>query len=182
MDVKEICQAVIDAEVLQQKINPPPMAPGTAHTDTWTRVNGREALETWCRSPDLIRIKPKLKPVDLSVLIESGIDCEFSSHEFRDPSIGKLSGVAITHYQRYRSNGPVSGYDHCRPRMNHIHAWQGGECPVPEGLIIGIYSTFGGIRAEQQVVVGQNSIDWHSVVAFEVLGLADGYCWPWDAS
>ena len=70
--------------------------------------------------PDMWRIKPKLKPVDMSVLIASGIDCEFTSRSDKSHwDIGKLKGIDSFYYPTWDA-----AHMYCRPRMNHIHAWQ----------------------------------------------------------
>jgi len=79
--------------------------------------------------------KPELKPVDLSVLAKSGIDCEFFDVDgfCGFEPIGLLG--KITNPVGYKSS-KGSYWPCCRPRMNHWHNWQGGECPLPEGLEI----------------------------------------------
>tara|TARA_R110000822_G_scaffold181346_1_gene321102 strand:- start:1075 stop:1326 length:252 start_codon:yes stop_codon:yes gene_type:complete len=81
--------------------------------------------------------------------------------------------------------------------MDHIHAWRGGECPLPEGFEVLVVR-----RDESQSgVMNVESVNWNHVdrrprhicegmsvsnsggadiMAFEVLGLADGYVMPWE--
>ena len=136
---------------------------------------------------DRWRRKPKLIPVDLSVLIESGIDCEFSNEtpEFRY-SIGKLSAInRVDEYLMSDNSGGLKPFDKCRPRLNHIHAWQGGKCPLPKGLKIHIYYREKGNTLIHDYKV-ENRWEWRlsdkdsDIIHFEILGLADGYCWPWE--
>ena len=75
------------------------------------------------------RRKQQLKPVDLSVLIDSGIDCVGGGG-----TIGKLTAIHGHSDGNvcYEFDG-VLNTDQCRPRMSHWHNWQGRECPLPEG-------------------------------------------------
>jgi hypothetical protein len=129
------------------------------------------------------RIKPKKKVIDLSVLIDSGIDCEFKD------SGGKKWRISKAYKGIYQESlyGTKEGdfFEQCKPRMNHIHAWQGGECPLPEGFIVlaifrnadnkeGLASDFGDLW---YLNAARNDKD---IIAFEVLGVADGYVMPWE--
>ena len=83
------------------------------------------------------RIKPAKKVIDLSVLVKSGIDCEF-----RDDI---------------------------------------GECPLPEGFEVKVW-----LRGDTLPKICV-FLDWvlqkHSskdIIAFEVIGIADGYVMPWE--
>ena len=130
------------------------------------------------------RNKPAKKVIDLSVLIESQIDCEFSDDFSSHITIGPL--LLIGNYCEYpyitdRSSDRVHGK--CRPRMNHIHAWQGGECPLPEGfMVMPHYRKPLKIRVNVMAADlqwGNWGVD-HDIIAFEVLRVADGYVMPWE--
>lgn len=131
--------------------------------------------------PDMWRIKPKLKPVDMSVLIASGIDCEFTSRSDKSHwYIGKLRSIDSFYYPTW--NAP---HIYCHPRMNHIHAWQGGECPLPEGFRVRAFLRKKGAGIDgKEVSLGK--LEWNhedcrgDIIGFEVLGLDEGYCWPWE--
>ena len=123
------------------------------------------------------RIKPTKKVIDLSVLIDSQIDCEFKD------SCDKKWHVSKADKGLYQESiyGTKSGdyFEQCRPRMNHIHAWQGGECPLPEGFKVKVWFRSGGdtiVTTPSRLYWGSNS----ETMAFEVLGLADGYVMPWE--
>jgi hypothetical protein len=128
--------------------------------------------------------KPMLKPVDLSVLIVSGIDCEFSTNINFTPGtimVNKLESFSPeTRYVHSGWNAP-----YCRPRMTpFIHASPNGfdSCPLPEGLKIKIYFRDG--KASTVYILRDHRTfrfdSDHDIIAFEVLGLADGFCWPWE--
>ena len=125
------------------------------------------------------RIKPTKKVIDLSVLIESGIDCEFSLDN-RFWYVDKLSQILREGY----SGKVYAEWKYCRPRMNHIHAWQGGECPLPEGFKVKVWYRDGstgdaGDADKLKLRWSCESVN-SDIIAFEVLGLADGYVMPWE--
>lgn len=132
------------------------------------------------------RIEQTKKVVDLSVLIAPegacGIDCEFWDTGTEEIiHIGKLIAASNV----YEMVGCV--FQNCRPRMNHIHAWQGGECPLPFNTMVRIhYRDY--VRANESYVKRAGDCYWEhrkephglDIIAFEVIGLADGYCYPWE--
>ena len=120
-----------------------------------------------------------LKVVDLSVLIESGIDCEFGPCEVID----KLEKI---HFRDdgypYKGTKDAGFFDMCQPRKNHLHAWKGASgCPLPEGVKAVAYTRGNG----SYHMKGQSSLvaKWKhqglgcDIIAFEVTGLIDGYTW-----
>jgi hypothetical protein len=143
----------------------------------WTSSWGSPCLESvrqdW-------RIKPAKKVIDLSVLIDSQIDCEFKNHISERTNIGKLLGITKdAMYPYVTGNSADNYYIQCQPRIHHIHAWQGGECPLPEGFMIKVWFRSGGdttVTIPSGLYWGANS----ETMAFEVLGLADGYVFPWE--
>ncbi len=124
-----------------------------------------------------VGIKPTLTPVDLSVLIDSGIDCEFwdkgeERHEHKAVwLLGKPTGIAYS---------AVSGmnYDYCRPRLDHWHSW-GVNRTLPSGLFVEVrrHATPGALTP---VITGEDPCP-SDVYAVRILKVADGYCWPWGA-
>lgn len=167
-------QAVADGKTLQHK-----RSASIAEEMTWQDVThgpiATSCLEFW-------RVKPELKPIDLSVLIKSGIDCEFSeSNTTGVRYIGKLCSAGAD-YSRALTNNRFDTWACCRPRMNHLHAWAGGNCPLPEGLEVEV--TF----RDRSPITARTGPEFrwdhrgtsYDIIAFEVLGLQDGYCWPWE--
>ena len=128
------------------------------------------------------RIKPAKKVIDLSVLVKSGIDCEFRDDIGERTTIGKLLGITNADLDLYpytTGNSADKHYGQCQPRIHHIHAWQGGECPLPEGFVVKVWFRSGGdttVTIPSGLYWGANS----ETMAFEVLGLADGYVMPWE--
>ena len=133
------------------------------------------------------RIKPKKKVVDMSALIKSGIDCEFSTSNgclaFKGPLVNISHASDGTVFYEIEVDG--RGWLRCRPRMNHVHAWQGGDCPLPEGVTVQIYKRTRDVLTREPTG-DASSFDWHhygtygDIIAFEVLGLAEGWQWPWE--
>ena len=142
-------------------------------------------------SEDVWRIKPTKKVIDLSVLIESGVLCVFFDPSTPSSATGKLKEIRGS---AYVSDNRVSSGKHvssraCKPLMNHIHAWQGGECPVPEGFVVkvwyrhGISSICSHVKEHNKATNlrwTSDSFETADIIAFEVLGLADGYVMPWE--
>ena len=130
------------------------------------------------------RIKPEMKVVDLGVLIKSGIDCEFSSQSFKEPAIGLLRWA---NNSKYMSTKGVS-FSKVRPRMNHLHAWAGGSCPLPEGFTVEVMLATG--KWSEMGSVSATRFEWghciytqsrsSEIIGFRVRGLVDGYCYPWE--
>ena len=126
------------------------------------------------------RIKPTKKVIDMSALID-GIDCQFSDDKsFRSNFLGTLTDKEGLNYHKYSGDsgdGFVRHAKYCRPRMNHIHAWQGGECPLPEGFIVRVLFR----NADNKDGLATDFGDlWYDIIAFQVFGLADGYVMPWE--
>ena len=132
------------------------------------------------------RIKPTKKVIDMSALI-SGIDCQFSDDEsFRPNFLGTLTDKEGLDYHKYSGDsgdGFVRHAKYCRPRMNHIHAWLGGECPLPEGFMVKVWyfnpKYHSTVTCATGLIWGHNGVEG-DIIAFEVFGLADGYVMPWE--
>lgn len=128
---------------------------------------------------------PAKKVIDLSVLVGSGVDCEFWDEE------GEVLIGALTH--SFDGSGPYQcdkrlWFPHCQPRMNHWHSWQGGECPLPEGFVVEAYTRTGRLLPEAEAT----TLRWRwrysyphndpDIITFRVLRKADDYCMPWEVN
>jgi hypothetical protein len=131
----------------------------------------------WKNSMEFRPVPPK-RVIDLTVLIESGIDCEVSD------SGTSWAIIKLVHVddEYYRTSG--SSWNKCRPRMNHVHAWMGGKCPLPEGFLIKLYFRFHAPREDTEY----HELRWEwkdmasDIIAFEVLGKADeSWVYEWEA-
>ena len=127
---------------------------------------------------------PTKKVIDLSVLIDSQIDCEFKDKGAKNWHVSK----ACKGLYQESLYGTESGdfFEQCQPRMNHIHAWQGGECPLPEGFIVRLTKWsvhvphISHIELTTKQWISSKANEHTTIQAFEVLGVADGYVMPWE--
>ena len=179
LKLTELAQAIEDGKTIEVYIQPLTKDAG------WYKAKQTDLiLREWLRDPRDVRIAPEKKPIDLSVLSESGIDCEFS-HAGNDDwyPFGGLSKIVKN---RYRTNPDHDGsYAQCRPRMGgHWHNWQGGECPLPEGLVVEVM-----LRNKKKITAGAGGSratwahiwDDSDIIAFKVIAVADTHCMPWEA-
>lgn len=126
------------------------------------------------------------KPVDLAVLTVSRIDCEFSTDASDWQAMGRLLNwfVAADQSPGYSLGEKIFKY--CRPRMGHWHSWAGGVCPLPKGVMVDVRHRSGDFSRNRSA----DSFGWHyrasdgisdgrDIIAFKVIGLSGGYCWPW---
>ena len=130
------------------------------------------------------RNKPvKKKIIDLQPLIESGIDCKFSDDGVRW-QIGNLVCIRNSSHNKrhFYEDDLESNWGQCWPRMYHKMLHNGGDCPLPEGFKVALYYRNAGVGR------GRNYIDlrWDNtgleedIIGYEILGLADGYAYPWE--
>ena len=133
------------------------------------------------------RNKPAKKVIDLSVLIESEVLCVFFDPSTPSSATGKLKKIrgsdAYVSNNRDSSGMPVSSRA-CKPLMNHIHAWNGGNCPLPEGFRVDVIFRDGskGFNMTTCTLRWTSDGDTLDIIQFEVLGLADDYVMPWEVS
>jgi len=123
-------------------------------------------------------VKPTKKVIDLSVLIDSQIDCEFKGRNRSGAFINKLSrqGDPSMHYRYYDGDGDA--WESCKPRMNHKHAWDGDKCPIA-GFVVRAW-----LDKEDFVTIhtSDSIIDWNDVVYVEFLEVEHGYVMSWEVS
>ena len=133
---------------------------------------------------DMYRInppKPVKKVIDLSCIVGSDIDCEFENYA-GIWVISNLKEISNDSVLEYRGN---LGYlaDKCRIRQGKWMSWQGGDKPIPEGLnvqfrMIDSGELTGYITPYYQK--GAPVIDWNEVIAFKVIGPAEGFKYEWE--
>ena len=143
----------------------------------------------WCEhriSED--NFKPKEKNIiDLGKMVGSDIDMEFADNNawFIDYLI-EIINTDINNSYPYVTKKRKS-IAKCRIRENHWHFWQGGECPLPEGLEIEIMYRCG--EAEESLILYHRRIwsnNWlhnsekYDIIAFKVLGTADGWSYEYE--
>jgi len=133
------------------------------------------------------RNKPAKKIIDLIPLLESGIDCEFSDKDHtRVDAMGVLGAIdhrVSPNEHPYVNEVDGTAYRYCRPRMNHTMFHNGGECPLPKGFKLRIYFR-GSAVLDKHLYLDRKWLhtDTHfsDVIGYEILGLADGYAYPWE--
>ena len=125
------------------------------------------------------RIKPAKKVIDLSVLVKSGIDCEFRDDIGERTTIGKLLGITNADLDLYpytTGNSADKHYGQCQPRMKHIHAWLHNKCPI-EGFVVRAWDVKENFLT---VHTSSNNIDWSLIMHIEFLEVEHGYVMPWE--
>lgn len=119
-------------------------------------------------------IKPEPIKIDMSVCIESGIDCEFA---YADGDYGCLYGklAAIADGYFHLNNKTRNTYTGCRPRMNHIHASPDGwdKSPVPDGFKIVVWDNYN--NKTNWVIGDSDFLKWENVAMFKVTGIQEGF-------
>jgi hypothetical protein len=132
-------------------------------------------------------IKPATKVIDLSCVVGSGIDCEFSyrstlDSDFSSKIVGSLE--RITGERLYKKSGTISSWYKCRVRQSpHVHFWKGEyKCPLPHGLKIKVWylTDNGGASSIITYDYFAEGFSWSEVIGFEVLGVADGWRYEWE--
>ena len=82
----------------------------------------------------------------------------------------------------YQLEGEDRYFANCRARKHHWHSWQGGKCPLPEGLLVEV------IRRDGKSMPADISFLWDwshanessDIIAFKVLGPAEGWKYEWE--
>ena len=118
--------------------------------------------------------EPKLKKIDMSVCIESGILCDMTDCNLGiSPTISSLLEIKNLDGVDYYFSTDGRDFNQCAPLMNgHIHAKPKGwdKCPIPQGFEIKAY-TF-----NNEILIGDSSKVWDlSINMFEVTGYVEGY-------
>ena len=122
-------------------------------------------------------MNPAKKVIDLSVLIETGIDVELGDFQ----GVFFLGGH-LTHIiekgssSMYNASDSTNAHSYARPRMNHKHAWLHNNCPI-EGFVVRAW-----VDKEDFLTVhtSSNSIDWSKIMYVEFLEVEHGYVMPWE--
>lgn len=123
-----------------------------------------------CSTQDTWRVvmPPVLTPVDMSVLVNSGIDCEF--WDFVKPNLSFWSGLRrMTTTGGYERESGTT-WSHCQPRMGY---WLSARNFRDAEEMIGKLCDAGF-----EVAFTKSSDDW--TLEFKITGIADNRCWPWE--
>ena len=113
-------------------------------------------------------------PVDMSVLINSGIECEFWNDYWMDESnhrtLSYLTSLSVKDFilgECYVSSGWGDAvYTCCQPKLNHWFSFRNFD---------NLNKVISGMtRAGFDVSVDDE------YYAFQIKGLQEGHCWPWE--
>ena len=125
------------------------------------------------------RNNPTRKVIDLSTLVESGVDCEFwpANSNAQYKLIGPLSAIRRRQLKKDKdyisSNG--TPWERCRPRMDFrmlLHS----EATVIKGFVAKAYFDSG----ETLIVdTGHNDIIWDNVRSIKYLSVHRDWVYPW---
>jgi len=133
------------------------------------------------------QFKPEKKIIDLSTMIDSDIDMEFTNlidFEIQPyhSAIGRLTGFDISTNNNYAIHNGINKFSKCRIRQKYWHSWNGGKRPIPEGLA-------GAIRLRNKSIAYLNTTDkWEhdgvltdcDIIAFWIDGTANDYKYEWE--
>ena len=123
------------------------------------------------------RNKPvKKKIIDLSPLIESGIDCEFWNEDaapFKHISKLKLIFRSPINSPDYLSSNDYP-WEKCRPRMNQKMCHDGSK-PI-EGFVVRVY--LDSVTSTVVNTSDNSKVIWSDVRAIEYLWVENGYALP----
>lgn len=125
------------------------------------------------------QLEPEIKKIDISKFVASAVLMEFWDYRGGNMSLGHLK--ALKNNACLCDMMPLSliWFENCRPKLNHVNAWLGGECPLPDGLIVKFYLRSGEILKSKvdNTIMWGNTGNSGNIIAFEIIGLADGWEW-----
>lgn len=113
------------------------------------------------------RVKPQPKKIDMSVCIESGVDCEFFNCSKINAKIDYLKHLE-----------ELEDWEEIRVRQDHWIYNEWDKCPIPEGLEIIIKLQNGDTDTTTQYMSAyywDKTILGIQTIAFKVIGAAEGY-------
>jgi hypothetical protein len=125
-------------------------------------------------NPEQWRVVPSnhRASVDLSVLIDSGIECEFWNEYYIDDhrTLAYLTSLEVANFigeECYVGfTGDDAVYTCCQPKLNHWFSFRNFD---NLNEVISAMS-----RAGFAITVDDESY------AFQITGLQEGHCWPWE--
>ena len=139
-------------------------------------MNDEQLIRIYTTNSGRVRIKEKVKTVDMSPMVGSGLDCWFDT----------ASGATqISKLERILDNGyfddGVGGYPACRPRLNEWLYWNGGvKSPIPEGVSYIVRRRDGEQSPSRAVVYSQwdHGSRTDDIIAVKFIGLELEWQWP----
>ena len=116
--------------------------------------------------------KPTKKPVDLSVLIDSGIDCVMGD-TLDDNVISPLTHFNKCPVEDSYWDDAENPWKYCRPRMNHIHAqWLGQQ--MARQLVLNL--RYAGFKFDEYT----RKVGGKTMLIIANIEPKKGYCYPWQ--
>jgi hypothetical protein len=127
------------------------------------------------------RIKPAMKTIDLSKLINANILCMF-----RDNSCTWQVGFLIDIAPQDTYHTVHEQFTHCKPRIGYWTANTGHiKSPIPEGFTFSIRRRDGRILEHNKSANGHywgNGPEFHGsdIIQFKITGICGGWEYPWS--
>ena len=114
---------------------------------------------------EILATQQTKKPVDMSVLVDSGVLCVFSdSHNL------KLKGFLLQISHETYALDNFTTWKYCRPLYGHWHSAKNfGDV---EGFIAKLVDAGFCVGTDKCYGVTEH---------FRIIGLQDGYCYPWES-
>ena len=118
-------------------------------------------------------LTPKKKPVDMSVLVDSPIDCVFWTSEETSNLIGEYC-------RPYKGDYFIAGhgtFKYCKPRMNYPFSYDLLENSIDriQGFIVNLQMS--GFNVDHFTALIDDEKAYGS---FRITGLQKNRCWPWE--
>jgi len=107
-------------------------------------------------------IEPAKTPVDLSVLVNSGVDCEFWDGNEDIKFFGMLNNIISD--EKYRYIDREESWPYCQPRMNH---WM-SPLNDQKGRMWDLLREAGF------------AVETRDYYAYRITGVQEGRCMPWE--
>ncbi len=161
MDKNGFLRAMLAGEMIEGWTNS--ATPGDLKL--WRILDDKEAFTMFAERNDSVRVRPTLTPVDMSVLVGSGIDCTFTGGG--DYRHGPLIGICGENYHLGTDSGAHSAHSRCRPRMDHWHSLMNIKRGSASEAVTDDLVSAG---FELQFLNGSIKIT-----------LQEGYCMPWES-
>lgn len=116
-------------------------------------------------NPDQWRLVDGPKPVDMQVLIDMKIDCEFLDSRMR-PVVMSISELVQISGRGYRDKWGCT-WRYCKPRMK---CWMAADNHPPQTIHNLINAGF-----------AVETFTSNPLTIFKIVGLQDDRCWSWEA-
>lgn len=114
------------------------------------------------------KLEPELKPVDMSVLVNSGVDCVFAGKH-----VGGLVVISESKTHPYKNDLNDVRHRKCKPRMNY---WFSAEnFKDVKDLVKKLEEA--GFELE---IISKTIYGYTTITAFMIKDKKANRCWPWE--